>query len=82
MKALAEIKQNSTSITLVLQKADNGWTLLAVQPSKCHSSDSDSNDDMPLKGKENDSCSNLNAFGDMFESQSFDASGNVIYLMS
>ena len=77
---LSEIQQNITAMTKVMQQIGEAWTSLADQPSKCHYSDSDTDDEMPSKAKKMTAvppASNLDDLGDLFESQSGDASGDV-----
>ena len=77
---LSEIQQNITAMTKVMQQMGEAWTSLAGQPSKRHYSDSDTDDDMPSKAKKMTAvppASSLDDLGDLFESQSGDASGDV-----
>ena len=77
---LSEIQQNITAMTKVMQHMGEAWTSLAGQPSKRHHSDSDTDDEMPSKARKMIAvppASNLDDLGDLFESQSGDASGDV-----
>ena len=77
---LSEIQQNITAMTKVMLQMGEAWTSLAGQPSKRHYSDSDTDDEMPSKAKKMTAvppASNLDDLGDLFESQSGDAIGDV-----
>ena len=77
---LSEIQQNITAMTKVMQQMGEAWTSVAGQPSKCHYSDSDTDDHMPSKAKKMTAvppASSLDDLGDLFESHSGDASGDV-----
>ena len=77
---LSEIQQNITAMTKVMQQMGEAWTSLAGQPSKCHYSDSDTDDEMLSKARKMTAVpptSNLDDLEDLFESQSGDASGDV-----
>ena len=81
---LSGIQENITVMTKVMQQMGEAWTSLAGQPSKCHYSNSDTDDEMPSKAKKMTAvppASNLGDLGDLFESQSSDASGDVEILV-
>ena len=80
LTTLSEIQQNITAMTKVMQHMSEAWTSVAGQPSKCHHSDSDTDDEMPSKARKMTAvppASNLDDLGDLLESQSGDASGDV-----